>query len=131
MRREISPVETPAPGVLRLIALAMAAALFALVAIALVVRPVATGALPPFVAWTIGGLAAGSLLVGILLAVTADAASSGYRVRLLVSLALRETGGLLGAIATLLGGEPAWALGLGGAAIVALLALLPAAESPR
>jgi len=113
-------------GPLRLIAVAMAAALVALVAVALAFRP-ANVAPPPVVAWTLGALALGNLLAGVVVAVTADPGSRGYRARWVVSLALRETCGLLGAVLTLLGGDPAWALGLGGAAVVALLALRPSA----
>jgi len=105
----------------------MAAALVGLVAVAMAVRPAAGSALPPLAAWIVGGLAIGNLLVGILLGVTADPASAGYRTRIVASLALREACGLLGAILTLLGGDVAWALGLGGAAVVALLVLRPGA----
>lgn len=113
------------PDVLRLIAMAMAAALFALIAVALALRPAGAVPPPPFVTWTVAALAFGNLVVGVVLAVTSDPRAAGYRGRLVVSLALRETCGMLGAILTLLGGDPAWALGLGGAAVVALLALRP------
>lgn len=115
---------------LRLIALAMAAALFALVAVALAVRPVGAVPPPPMVTWTIAALALGNLVVGVVLAVTSDPRAASYRRRLVVSMALRETCGLLGAVLTLLGGDPAWALGLGGAAVVALLALRPRPAAP-
>jgi hypothetical protein len=113
------------PDALRLIALAMAAALFALVAVALAVRPAGAAPLPPTVTWTIAALALGNLVVGVLLAVTSDPRAASYRARIVVSMALRETCGLLGAVLTLLGGDPGWALGLGGVAVVALLALRP------
>jgi len=104
--------------------MAMAAALLALIAVALAFRP-QSAAPPPFVTWTVAALALGNLLAGVTVAVTADPRSAGYRARWVVSMALRETCGVLGAVLTLLGGDPSWALGLGGAAIVALLALRP------
>lgn len=119
------PASTPSEPALRWIALAMATGLVALIVLVVFLRPASGDGLPPSVVWTIGALAAANLVVGVVLAVTADARAAGYRVRAVVSLALREVAGLLGAILTLLGGEPAWALGLGGAAVVALFVLMP------
>lgn len=116
---------TPSAPALRWIALAMAAGLVALIVLVVLLRPASGDGLPSSVVWTLAALAAASLGVGVVLAVTADARSAGYAARAVVSLALREAAGLLGALLTLLGGEPAWALGLGGAAVVALLVLMP------
>jgi hypothetical protein len=118
------PGRSPASA-LRLIALAMAAALAVLVVLAVVLQPAGRYPLPATAVWILGALGAGNLVVGTLLGATADPAAAGYPARILISLALREAAGLLGAVTTLLGADVGWAIGLGGAAVVALVALLP------
>jgi len=119
------------PRYLRWLALSMAGGTIVICAVATILGGVGRLPLPSFVAATLACLATASLLVGIVLAVTADRTAPGFAPRIVVSLALREAAGLLGAVLTLLGGGAVWALGFGGAAATAILALLPAEERRR
>jgi len=90
-----------------------AVAAFAAVSIALApgLRPTPP---PPAAVW---GLAA----AGLLLLVAGFALGAGDDRRRILSLALRESCGLIGGVLTLLTGSPAWAAALGGLAIAALI----------
>lgn len=74
--------------------------------------------IPATVAWLIAAAALPPLAFSFLL----DGSSARKRI---LALALREASGLFGAVVTLLTGDPAWAVGLGAAAVVALVAGLP------
>jgi len=116
------------PQRLRWLALSMAGGTLVICGAAVALGTLGRLPLPDFVRLTLAGLAVASLVVGVLLAVTADRTSRGSAARIVVSLALREAAGLLGAVLTFLGGGPGWALGLGAVAILAILALLPPAD---
>ena len=110
---------------LQVVAWGMAAGVVLLVTIASLVGPIGSYPLPDTVTWILAGLAVAAITVGTMLAVTTGASAPAFRTRVVVSLALREMGGFLGAVLTLLGADLAWALGLGGLALVSIVTLIP------
>jgi hypothetical protein len=105
---------------LRVIGFAMVAAVaaFGLVAAASARPPEMP--LPPALIWGLAGIAAVALAFGF----TLDDPAPPRKV---LALALRETAGLIGAVATLLTGSVVWVAVLGSVSVLALLLGIPGA----
>lgn len=115
---------TPARHPRRIIGLAMIAAVATFAAISIAVAPGLRPTPPsPAVVW---GLAAS----GLLLLVAGFGLGGGDERKRILSLALRESCGLIGGVLTLLTGSPAWAAALGGLAIAALILGLAGDSGP-
>lgn len=122
------PVRVPDPRTQRILGLAMAAGvvLFAGVAIVLALGRGTPPSPPSAPVWALCGAGLAALGAGWMIPV------DGAR-RRLVSLALRETAGLIGSLLTLWTGSATWAVALGLLSVASLLAGVATVpdESPR
>lgn len=124
-RQVPSPAAAADPRTLRIIGLAMAGgvALFSAVAIGLGFARESPPDPPGTLAWALCGIAIVTLAAGW--TIPGDAAP-----RRMVSLALREAAGLLGAVITILTGSGTWAAALGLLSVASILAGVAAAGAP-